>query len=575
MQRKKVLALVLALLFVVLMVACSTPSSSQPVSSGGSASQGSSGAGGDENLDPVIGVAPAPSADDPVTFTMFIRDPGQAPVDNDRIKKIQELTGVSIKFEFLVGDLAQKLGVMIAGGDYPDLIFAGDSLGKLIEAQALVPMEDKLQDYPRLWDLVEEGDWLPFMSAEDGHAYSMPTNTVWSNAYVFEAGIGFYIQKAVLAEFGYPIPKTVDEYFTLIKDYMEKYPEIDGMKTMGFEILMDDWRNWPLRAPVAGLMGASNNGEVFVDDTTFEVSSYHINDIAHDYYKRLNQAYHDGIIDPATFTKSHDEYIADMSTGAILGMFDQTWNFNNGQNVLKNDGKYERTYIAVPITAEGYKDGYMDTPKGLPDAVNGVAVTTNCKDVDRVLEYWDWLLQREVQDWMRWGDEGVDWVWAEDGVGKVLTEEGRAVQNDAARRRDETTWAIHTYAPHGNGLYDDGVPTSPDRSADEFLAALSDWDQEFLGHYDARFPAELQSDPVTRPKYFPVWSFVLEDGGTPLLVKNQINDLCVKWYPRMIIAKDDAEFESLWTSFVSEYEALDLETYFGEIERQIAVMEAK
>ena len=534
-------------------------------------------------IDPVVGVAPMPRANEPISYTLFSRDPQQAPIENEFYQKIQALTGVTIKYEFLVGDLTQKLGVMIAGGDYPDLIFAGDSLSKLIEAQALIPMENELSKYPNLWSLIDEGTLIPFMTAEDGHAYSIPSNPQLTNKVttfrpVFEAGIGFYIQKAVLAEFGYPpLPTTVDGYFSMIEDYMALYPELYGVKTMGFEILMDDWRNWGLRAPVGCLMGQSNQGEVFVDDANnYKVSSYHINQEAKDYYQRLNQAYLNGIVDPATFTKSYDEYIASLATGAVLGFFDQTWNFNNGQTVLRNDNKFERTYVAVPVAAPGYQDAYMDLPSGNPDAVNGIALTQNCKDVDRILEYFDWMMQREIQDWLRWGVEGTDWVYSDDGTSRLYTPERRAIQNDPARRRDETGYYLYSLAPKNVGLYaSDGMPCGSDDSADEFLANMNPAEQEFFANYNVKFPAALMSPPVQRAQYFPVWAFVLEEGGIPLITKNQINDICVKHYPRIIMSANDIEFEANWQSFLAEYNTLDLETYFAEIERQISVMMAK
>ena len=49
------------------------------------------------------------------------------------------------------------------------------------------------------------------------------------------ADLDFFVQKAVLEEAGYPQIHTVDEYFQIIEDYMAKHPEIDGVKTTGFE----------------------------------------------------------------------------------------------------------------------------------------------------------------------------------------------------------------------------------------------------------------------------------------------------------------------------------------------------
>ena len=103
------------------------------------------------SLDIYGGLTPMEDADDPITYTIFVRDPGVAPSeDNPVIKKIQELTGVTLKFEYLVGDLDQKLGVMIAGGDYPDAIFAGDAATKLMDAGAFIPLEDEIPKYENL-----------------------------------------------------------------------------------------------------------------------------------------------------------------------------------------------------------------------------------------------------------------------------------------------------------------------------------------------------------------------------------------------------------------------------------------
>ena len=103
------------------------------------------------SLDIYGGLTPMEDADDPITYTIFVRDPGVAPADdNPVIKKIQELTGVTLKFEYLVGDLDQKLGVMIAGGDYPDAIFAGDAATKLMDAGAFIPLEDEIPKYENL-----------------------------------------------------------------------------------------------------------------------------------------------------------------------------------------------------------------------------------------------------------------------------------------------------------------------------------------------------------------------------------------------------------------------------------------
>ena len=525
------------------------------------------------------GLVAMEDANDPITYTVFVRDPGVVPAEsNPVIKKIQELTGVTLKFEFLVGDLDQKLGVMIAGGDYPDVIFAGDAAPKLMDAGAFIPLEDEIPKYGNLNALYSQT--MNYLTQADGHVYNMeiygtPLNDVTEPAPPFECGLGFYVQKAVLAEAGYPEIRTVDEYFKIIEDYMAKYPEIDGVKTTGFEILADGWRNWALLNPAQNLLGAGNDGAIFVDPQTFETSFFQISDTAYEYYKKLNEEYHKGVISAETFTQNYDQYISKITTGTVLGFYDQNWNFGSAQDLLKADGKFDRTYVSVPVTNPGVKDGYLEVSNGIPTGTNGVGITVNCKNPERLLRFYDWLLQREVQDYLQWGEEGTDWYCTDDG-GKALTDERRAVVYDTARKRDETGFTLWNYCPKWQGIYKaDGMPCGTGESADEYLAAQYDYDKEFLEGYDMKYPAEMFSDPIVRPNYYPVWAMPLEDGSAAAVANTKITDVTMKFFPRLILAADEAEYESIWNDFLGEFNAIDLDSYQAEIDRQIAEKMAK
>ena len=525
------------------------------------------------------GLVPMEDANDPITYTFFVRDPGEVPAeDNPVLKKIQELTGVTLKFEFLVGDLDQKLGVMIAGGDYPDVIFAGDAAAKLSDAGAFIPLEDEIPKYGNLNAMYKNS--MEYLKHTDGHIYNMEiygsfNNDVTNPAPPFECGIGFYIQKAVLEDAGYPTITTLDEYFKVIEDYLAKYPEIDGVQTTGFEILADGWRNWALLNPAQNLLGAGNDGGIFVDQSTFETSFYQVSDTAKSFYKKLNEEYHKGVINAETFTQNYDQYISKITTGTVLGFYDQNWNFGTAQDLLKADGKYDRTYVCVPVTNPGVKDGYLEISNGIPTGTNGVGITVNCENPERLMRFFDWLLQREVQDYLQWGEEGTDWVKTEDG-GKMYTDERRAIMYDTAKKRDLTGHTLWNYCPKWSGIYEaDNMPCGAGESPDEFLASQSEYDKKFLTDYGIKYPAELMSEPAVRPAYYPVWSMPLEDGSAAAVASTKITDVTTKYYPRLILAKDEAEYNAIWDEFLTEFNAIDLASYQTEIDRQIAEKMAK
>ncbi len=513
------------------------------------------------------GLTALPDAGDPITFTMFVRDPGTVPSkDNPVLKKITELTGVTIDFEFLVGDLDSKVGVMIAGEDYPDAIFADNA--KFTDAGAFIPLEDKLKDYPNLND--HYSPYADKMTAADGHQYILELYGARKNAApIFNnTGSGFFIQKAVLEEAGYPIPKTLDEYFKLIEDYKTKHPDIDGVKTVGFEVLSDGWRDFCLRNPAQHLMGAGNDGDVYVDLNNYTASLYQISDTAKAYYKKLNDEYQKGIIEAETFTESYDQYISRISTGAVLGFFDQQWDFASGENVLKNDGKYNRTYVSVPITNPGVKDGYLDAPNNTITGNNGLGITIKCKNPERLLKFYDWLLQPSVQNYLQWGEEGKDYTLTADG-GKVLTAERRAINNDTAKKRDLTGDTLWQYTPKLQGLYDDGTPCGPGDSKDEYLASQSDYDKQFLAAYNIQYPAQLMSDPVDRPTYYPVWSMTIPDGSDAKVANTKMVDICRKYYPQLVLC-NPSDYDKLWNEFLKEIENGNVQPYLDEVNKQIA-----
>ena len=65
----------------------------------------------------------ASDPDYPITLSVFsMASMQQPPADNKIYKWMEENLHVSFTWDILVGDKDQKIGVMIAGGDYPDLL---------------------------------------------------------------------------------------------------------------------------------------------------------------------------------------------------------------------------------------------------------------------------------------------------------------------------------------------------------------------------------------------------------------------------------------------------------------------
>lgn len=150
------------------------------------------------------------------TFTAFMAVPGEEKSKDNRIRnKIAELTGVRAEIEWLGGQTPEeKIDSMIQQDEYPDFINGADASNKLIEAGALIPLDDYLEDYPDLYHFLTPKQWES-MRKEDGHIYYIPPFGVVRdhNTQTMISGEAFWIQKRVLEWAGFPEVKTLDEYF--------------------------------------------------------------------------------------------------------------------------------------------------------------------------------------------------------------------------------------------------------------------------------------------------------------------------------------------------------------------------
>ncbi|MBN2736138.1 MAG: extracellular solute-binding protein [Spirochaetales bacterium] len=512
------------------------------------------------------GCSDSAAKDDKFEVSIFRIDSLPQPdPDNKIYKMLKDEFGVTFKFEFLAGDLKQKLGVMTASGDYPDLI-SYDPLLK--EAGALIPLEDLIKDncpnlyahYKPFWNQVKEPD--------DGHMYCMPDYGRFYGGVsdLTYEGNGFWIQKAVLAEFGYPKPTTLDEYFDLIEKYKAKYPTIDGQPTIGFEILNYQWRNFVLRNPPQFLAGFPNDGDVTVDPITYKAEIFANKDIAKRYYKKLNEVNAKGLINKDTFVNNYDQYMANMASGRVLGVPDQHWQFGKAEETLKLKERFERTYVPLGLTYDkSIKDHYRD--RSLLNLHRGYGITVDCKDPLRILKLFDALLDEKWQKIFDWGIEGEDYMVNEKGR-FYKTPEQLKTMGDVPWQSKNKALALYESMPKREGFYSDGNSVRDLNQPEVYFSQLSAYDKEFFGKYGISSPIEFLNAPPENLPCYPAWTIDLGEGSDAQIANQQMQDLGVKYLPRIILAAP-ADFEKIWQEYVDAFDKINVKAYEDKINKEI------
>ena len=513
---------------------------------------------------PVSGMEDLP----PVEFSYFSRDSGTpASKDNKIIKAIEAITNTKINFEFLVGDLNQKIGVMIASGDLPDMVFVGSETNAFINSGSFIPLENLITEYAPNLRAHYDTFWKR-MKASDGHIYIADIyGTPTGDQIILENwGPGFWLQKDVLAEGGYVIPKTLDEYFGLIESYLSNHPTIDGLPTSGYEIMCDGWLAFCIKNPPLFLIGGANDGDVYCDPATGKAENRFQKEYSKPYYKKLNEEYHKGVIKAETLTQSYDQYLAKIASGTVLGMHDQMWIFNDAQSVLSKEGRYERTYVPLPITYSGVKDNYLDAPTFTGN--NGVGVTINCKDPGRLMRYMDYLIREDVQRFLSWGIKGENWFY--DDKGRMeRPQDQREKQRDNTWRVDNLGTQLRNYMPKIQGSLSDGNQCDIGSQPEEYYAGLVDYDKEFFGKFGLMYQAAFLSPPAARGPYYPVWSMNIEDGSPARIAEQRVDDTNMKYLPRLVICDAD-EFDALWDEYQAALEDCSPQVWIDEVNRQVA-----
>nr|ATG84600.1 UgpB [Geobacillus thermodenitrificans] len=500
-------------------------------------------------------------SNEPITLTLFSADPHsqwdnmESPVS----KKVTEKTGIKLKAEFDVNGGQQKIALMVASGEYPDLILPKGNADKLVEAGALIDLTDLIEKYaPNLKKIY--GKYLSRLkwSKDDPSIYILPTapidQTYWS------PGNGFMLQHAVVKELGYPKIRTVKDFENAIKTYKEKHPTIDGQPTIGLSLLADDWRIMiSTTNPAFWATGAPDDGEYYIDPKTYKATLHYRRPEEKEYFRWLNHMNDIGLLDPESFVQKYDQYLAKISSGRVLGLIDADWEVADAQRALREAGKYDRMYGMYPVTlTEEYKHhNFQDT--GYLGGW-GIGISVDCKDPVRAIKFIDYLASEEGQILQNWGIEGVHYKVV-DGKRVIPKEEMEKRNNDANYSKKTGIGVLKGFAPsYGDGVKDSTGQTYTIASPEQVKASYTDVEKDVLKHYGV----EMWKDLYPQKEEFPVkpwgaaWNIPVPANSELSVINQRLLDIVKKQIPEAILAKP-SDFDKVWDQFMEDLEKAGVE----------------
>ncbi|MGP4041442.1 ABC transporter substrate-binding protein [Gracilibacillus sp. D59] len=499
------------------------------------------------------------NSDEPLTLTFFNADGEEKSFDDPVAQKITEQTGIKLEMDYPVGGNDEAIPLMIASGDYPDLIFAKGDLGKLIEAGGVIKLDDLIE---------EKGDNLKAMygdqldrlrrSPEDPSIYTVGTYGVTNS--VWELGGTFQVQLDVLRELGYPEIRTLDDFEAAITEYYEKYPEIDGQKTIPLSLLGSDWR-WLITVgdKTSQAAGIPGDGQWSINDETGEALYKFLDPDVKEYFRWLNGMNAKGLLDPESFTHTYDTYISKISSGRVLSLSDEPWNYGDAEKALLQSGMENRTYAPLPVTVRpdnvhqglkdyGFSGGY------------GIAISSTSEHQERAFEFLDWMASEEAQILVNWGIEGENYDIV-DGK-RVMQEDDRDRMNTDSDYGKETGvgYYVYPFPQWGNGAVDTtGQPITPN-TEQVIIDNFHKTEKEVLAEYGIENWIDWFPPPeeLGVSNHGQAWNYTIETGSDLEIIQQKADDLTEQRITQAILG-DPEDFDAAWDSMIEELDAMDIE----------------
>lgn len=492
---------------------------------------------------------------DPITFTAYTtHNLTNVPAwgDDPVSAIILEKTGVTLEIEYTIDNSAEKLGLMLSAGDYPDLLLSinNDTVAQYAESNALVVLDDFIEQYG---ENVKEvfGEKLGAMRSEnDGNIYGFNREYGQIGA---DSLVNMQVQIALLEEFGYPQINYLSELTDLIEQYIAMYPQIEGQDTIGLMSPASGWvfnicfNNAALRAS-----GYQDDGNYFIDPETLEASLGITTDSAKKYLQWVNDLYRKGLFDLESFNLDMATANEKLASGRILAISAPTWFTGQGETALRNAGMEDRGYAKIPLfidqEAKAKSRLHFFDPYGSWKSV----ITTNCADPERAFRFFDTMWSEEMQILCNWGVEGTNYTLDADGKRVMNTIDLTEYTSNEFYRQNTGVmlynyWTCGAYVADSTGQY-----INPFQIPENVRAGYTDKELEALAAYDSNAVIwrDLSPDPIASAWGY-AWKLTLptdSDGAiAEVKVEQEIRAAAVY---ELVTAASEEAFESAWAAFV-------------------------
>lgn len=470
------------------------------------------------------------TAEKQVTLRIFDKNVRVA-FEDDIAQAIMEKTGLQIEVLDATDNPDEQIDLMLAYHSYPDMILIDlDDIGRYRDSGCLVDISGYVD---REDSNVREmyGDVLNFLREPDGKLYYL------SNWYGEDrdAVSAFHIRYDYLVSLvgkeraDSDEPFTQEEFLALLRQFREKYPQIDGEDSIPFTVNLKYEYNNSFRGMYGMKLYYEEDGRL-----------YHL--IRHPQYLNMmgfmNTMYREGLMNKSWVVSNAQLFEKNVKSGRVFATACAYWDLREVNRYLQSTYGKDAVMLGYKVLGEGI--GETETTYGGRNSIgwDAIAITDNCENIDAAMELVEFLAGEEGQYLMQWGIEGKHWS-LQNGVHQPSAEvldmlkEGSLLEKTAIRR---WTWFVK------NGYGMDGTPY--------YLAE--------------RYLPGLEAQVSNRNMKYDYWDMAPYSGLEPerdsreALNWKNVEDILERAYPKMVNASSREELEQIYQNTIEDMEEAGL-----------------
>ncbi|MDR2304581.1 MAG: extracellular solute-binding protein [Treponema sp.] len=484
------------------------------VFAGGGRQAGSSGASGPVKLSIFVNMSWYPTN----SFTGIIPE------------EITRQTGVILDPTVAVD--GQQLGVMIASGELPDLVYTDTLLDQMSDGDICYSYEELISRYNVDWKLSAQRLGIARSKSQDGKAYYTPNNlsenaSDWVNSSAVPMAASLIYRTDLYKAVGSPPLKNFDDLFNLFTAVKQKYPNMGAVLKLN-----RDWNTAVFRVN----MGLPGIPYVEQSNGTYMWPQHDAR------YKQaiafLNKCWRAGFISPdESYFVVGSEAIPDGEWFAFSGCTQ-----NHLPDRLAALQKINPSYTVaemVPFDTANYQASNIGWC--------GTFITKKNKNPEASIKLMKWMFSDEGIAACYMGRKGVDYT-QEPGQLPKFSAEWNAALNDGTLIQKYNNW----WYLGGNPIVE-----SESRIATTDPALVKDAYSKIRSKY-SNAPWIAAAAPI--------------GNSDEKIIADKLTELSNTYEPRLIMAKTEAEFETIFKEFIANADqigAAKLETFVNNKIKEI------